>query len=141
MKDLEQILQEYFNCDEPFDNNGKLTDEGLEAYSKLIDLVHALDSLGVLNGANSVVKALDCIVEDGTDNQDGDAINDLQEISSQAVCMITDKIDCDRFTAFEICQKWADEFTKKYKNHDWSEDSESYYDRIDEFINEKLETL
>ena len=66
---------------------------------------------------------------------------DLQEISSQAVSEIMNKIDCDRFTAFEMCQKWADEFTEKFRNHDWSDDDMSYYDHIDFFIEQKLKEL
>lgn len=77
----------------------------------------------------------------GTQKRLSDEVIDLQEISSQAVLQITDKLDCDRFTAFDICQKWAEEFTNKYKDHDWSEDDETYFDRIDRFIEEKLKSL
>lgn len=66
---------------------------------------------------------------------------DLQEISSQAVSEIMNKIDCDRFTAFEMCQKWADEFTEKFRNHNWGDDDMSYYDHIDFFIEQKLKEL
>lgn len=41
MKTLEEILQVYFNCEKPFndDANHTFTDEGTEAYKKLNELL------------------------------------------------------------------------------------------------------
>lgn len=65
----------------------------------------------------------------------------MQEISTQAVDKIMDAIDCDRFKALEICQDWGDEFTEKFRNHNWANDDMSYFDRIDLFVEQKLKEL
>lgn len=44
--------------------------------------------------------------------------------------------ECSREEAFAIIQEWAKEFTEKYGDFDGS-----YYDVIDEFIEEKLRTI
>lgn len=44
--------------------------------------------------------------------------------------------ECSREEAFAIIQEWTKEFTEKYGDFDGS-----YYDVIDEFIEEKLRTI
>ena len=46
--------------------------------------------------------------------------------------------ECSREEAFNIIQEWNKEFTEKYGNCDFDG---SYYDVIDEFIEEKLRTI
>lgn len=51
---------------------------------------------------------------------------------------ITGPKEYSREQAFSIIQEWAKEFTEKYGNCDFDG---SYYDVIDEFIEEKLRTI
>lgn len=76
MKSLDEILQEYFNCNKPFLKKRKLiptidgeryeylTQSGARAYGKLTDLLYDLAALGVisLSVANDAVEELDSIV-------------------------------------------------------------------------------
>lgn len=69
--------------------------------------------------------------------QSSQYIQNLQEISSEAVPLLTDTIDCSREEAFDIIREWTKEFTKKYENHQYNGDC-CYYDLVDKFIRDKL---
>lgn len=45
---LEEILQTYFKCDMPFNENGDLTHEGIKAYNNLVFLLHDLVAIGLI---------------------------------------------------------------------------------------------
>ena len=66
-------------------------------------------------------------------------IQNLQEISSEAISRLTDTKDFSRDEAFEIIQDWAKEFTEKCNNKEF--DNSLYYDSVDKFIENKLEEL
>lgn len=63
-------------------------------------------------------------------------LRNLQEMSVIAVDDLMGLKECSREEAFAIIQEWAKEFTEKYGDFDGS-----YYDVIDEFIEEKLRTI
>lgn len=65
-------------------------------------------------------------------------LRNLQEMSVEAVEYLTGPKEYSREQAFSIIQEWAKEFTEKYGNYDFDG---SYYDAIDEFIDEKLGTI
>lgn len=46
---LEKVLQEYFNCKRPYNNNGTLSKEGEMAYAKLVNLLYKIDELIGIN--------------------------------------------------------------------------------------------
>ena len=69
---LEEILRNNFGCNQPFrdepletDDGGLdwLTDEGHEAYRKLVDTIYGLANTGVITStqANSIIDQLDAI--------------------------------------------------------------------------------
>lgn len=70
MKRLEEILQEYFDCEKPFIGNPDcddetdcvvdFTEEGSEAYDRLIQFVYDIHELTGLN-SEEMVKELDSI--------------------------------------------------------------------------------
>lgn len=61
---LEQILQEYFGCKHPFDKGGKLTKHGDLAVQRLINLLHDLNAIGIINGSWNAEKKIDDIIAD-----------------------------------------------------------------------------
>ena len=63
-------------------------------------------------------------------------LRNLQEMSVIAVDDLMGLKECSREEAFAIIQEWTKEFTEKYGDFDGS-----YYDVIDEFIEEKLRTI
>lgn len=65
-------------------------------------------------------------------------LRNLQEMSVEAVEYLTGPKEYSREQAFNIIQEWTEEFTEKYGNYDFND---SYYDVIDEFIEEKLKTI
>ena len=64
---LEEILQKYFNCKKPFNKNGNLSINGEIAYSKLVDLLYALDELVEIN-ASWVIDDLDKLATSNDNN-------------------------------------------------------------------------
>ena len=74
MKTLEDLLQEYFGCEKPFigstdcDNEEEcviaFTEEGLEAYDKLIQLVYDIHALVGSGEANKMVDMIDSITRE-----------------------------------------------------------------------------
>lgn len=74
MKTLEELLQEYFGCEKPFigstdcDNEEEcviaFTEEGLEAYDKLIQLVYDIHALVGSGEANKIVDMIDSITRE-----------------------------------------------------------------------------
>lgn len=58
---LEELLSQCFACETPFDESGNLTDAGNAAYTKLIDAVYGLETIGaVQEGLSSrIVRELD----------------------------------------------------------------------------------
>lgn len=74
MKTLEELLQEYFGCEKPFigstdcDNGEEcviaFTEEGLEAYDKLIQLVYDIHALVGSGEANKMVDMIDSITRE-----------------------------------------------------------------------------
>lgn len=66
-------------------------------------------------------------------------IQNLQEISSEAISRLTDTKDCSRDEAFEIIQDWAKEFTEKCKSKEF--DNSFYYYLVGKFIENKLKEL
>lgn len=65
-------------------------------------------------------------------------LRNLQEMSVTAVDDLMGLKECSREEAFNIIREWAKEFTEKYGNYYFDG---SYYDVIDEFIEEKLRTI
>ena len=65
-------------------------------------------------------------------------LRNLQELSVEAVEYLTGPKEYSREQAFNIIQEWNKEFTEKYGNYYFDG---SYYDVIDEFIEEKLRTI
>lgn len=63
MKTLEEIFQTHFNCPEPFDKNGDLTEQGESARKKLVSLVIDLESRGLISGAKRIEDAVDEIID------------------------------------------------------------------------------
>ena len=70
---------------------------------------------------------------------DEEYIENLQEISSQAVYSLTEALDCSRQEAFSMIRDWAREYTETHKDFDYSEIP--YYDSIDLFIEDKMKEL
>ena len=74
MKTLEELLQEYFGCEKPFigspdcENEEEceiaFTEEGLEAYDKLIQLVYDIHALVGSQEANKMVDVIDSITRE-----------------------------------------------------------------------------
>lgn len=74
MKTLEELLQAYFDCEKPFigspdcDNEEEcviaFTEEGLEAYDKLIQLVYDIHALVGSGEANKMVDMIDSITRE-----------------------------------------------------------------------------
>lgn len=62
---LEQILQEYFGCNRPFNREGKLTKHGDIAVQRLISLLHELNAIGIINGSWNAEKRINDIIENG----------------------------------------------------------------------------
>ena len=74
---IETVLKAYFGCKKTFLQNPKLISEtidgnkeyeymtkaGNRAYNKLVGVVYALGSLGLINNVNSIVDKLDAIVD------------------------------------------------------------------------------
>lgn len=60
---LEEILQEYFGCKRPFDKGGRLTKHGDIAVQRLINLLHDLNAIGVINGSWNAEKRIDDIID------------------------------------------------------------------------------
>lgn len=65
-------------------------------------------------------------------------LRNLQEMSVAAMEYLPGLKECSREEAFNIIREWAKEFTEKYGNYYFDD---SYYDVIDEFIEEKLRTI
>lgn len=63
--DMEQLLQDYFNCSKPFKKNGELSVNGTKAYGKLLDMLYALNNLGVIDSktTNNAIKEIDKILD------------------------------------------------------------------------------
>lgn len=58
---LQSILQTYFGCEKPFDNNLDLSVDGGKAYAQLISLLYDVQTLTDCN-MGEVVDTLDMIV-------------------------------------------------------------------------------
>lgn len=65
-------------------------------------------------------------------------LRNLQEMSVIAVDDLMGLKECSKEEAFNIIQEWNKEFTEKCGNYYFDG---SYYDVIDEFIEEKLRTI
>lgn len=61
---LEEILQHFFNCKKPFNNNGEFTKSGSKAYGKLIELIYNVGNLCDVDVNNDIVEKLDNICDD-----------------------------------------------------------------------------
>lgn len=62
MTSLEEILKEYFHCEKPFDLDGNLTEHGVYHTERLINLLHDLESIGVISDAWYAESQIDEIV-------------------------------------------------------------------------------
>jgi len=64
----------------------------------------------------------------------------LQEITLQCFVEIRDEIltDTDTFSIYDLLQEWAHEFCAQNNQDD---DTVSYYERIDNFLQKKIEGL
>lgn len=60
---LEEVLQDFMNCERPFNEDGSVTDEGSNAYAKLTNLLY---DIGNMTGREmeDVVGALDFIMNE-----------------------------------------------------------------------------
>ena len=61
MRTLEDILVDYFGCNEPFDSNGEFTNDGYKSYNKLLNLIYDLFALGIITTYDEAVRELDNI--------------------------------------------------------------------------------
>jgi hypothetical protein len=57
---LEEILQDFFFCEQPFNEDGSLTEDGSYAYEKLTTLLYDVGNLTSTN-VNDIVETLDII--------------------------------------------------------------------------------
>jgi len=57
-------LKNYFGCDNPFDDYGKITPEGETAQEKLINLLKDLEAVGVIHDARAAEHQIDEICND-----------------------------------------------------------------------------
>lgn len=66
MKSLEEILQQYFDCQTPFCEDGELTNAGIKAYQSLENLIHNLEMLGCFTPmeTNRCMRVLDEIIDE-----------------------------------------------------------------------------
>ena len=67
-----------------------------------------------------------------------DFIQNLQEISVQGINTLQNHLNLDREGAFALLFRWAAEFTDKFKDTDFNNSDQCYYDVIDIFIGAKL---
>lgn len=68
-------------------------------------------------------------------------IANLQELSTEGIEMVTEIADISRDEAFKLIQEWAQEFTQIEQNYNSNKTSMSYYDLIDEFLDQKRTLL
>lgn len=109
------------------------------------DFAKTLLEKGGQRGGRLVAKFMNKYTSLKTDlkRSGGEVVSDsyvmtLQELSSQAVEKITNFLDCSRQEAFLIIQEWAFEFVKPGNGET---EYDSYYDRIDEFIDRKINDM
>lgn len=78
MVTLEEILQKYFDCKEPFHaKSGRLTKSGAIAHEKLIQLIKDLEDLGVYADGRLSICQLDDIANEGISYKQ-EMVNDLK---------------------------------------------------------------
>lgn len=63
MKTLEELLQECGCKDNVFDDKGEFTDEGSEAYGRLVNFLYDIETLTGLS-VEPIIRQLDAIIDE-----------------------------------------------------------------------------